>query len=283
MKNTEHEFEVVKKSYKPNTIDTLKYDFKALGLEPGVVIIMHSSLSKLGWTIGGPVSVIRAMLEVLTKKGTLIMPTFTGGNSEPSRWENPPVPENWWSIIRECTPAFNSIVTPTRSMGIIVETFRNFPGIYRSNHPVSSFAAWGKHAKKVTKNHSFDSDLGENSPLARIYDLDGQILLLGVTHSNNTSLHLAEYRSNYYGKKYQPTGSAIMKNGIRKWVVWEELDLNPDDFEEIGHDFEILRQYKPKKVGLADTRLLSQREMVDFAIKWIKKNRIEEKSNGSSA
>lgn len=279
MKNIEGEFEVVKKSYKPNTIDTLKHDFKALGLEPGVVIIMHSSLSKLGWTVGGPVSVIRAMMEILTKKGTLIMPTFTAGNSEPSAWENPPVPENWWSIIREYTPAFNPIVTPTRSMGIIVETFRTFPRIYRSNHPVSSFAAWGKHAKKVIKNHTLGSDLGESSPLARIYDLDGQILLLGVTHSNNTSLHLAEYRSNYYGKKHRPTGSAIMKNGKRKWVIWEELDLNPDDFEKIGHDFEILRQYKPRKVGLADTRLLSQREMVDFAIKWIKKNRIEEKSN----
>ena len=68
-----------------------------------------------------------------------------------------------------------------------------------------------------------------------------------------------------------------MKNGKRKWVVWKELDLNPDDFEEIGQDFETLNQYKPKKVGLADARLLSQREMIDFAINWIKENRVEEK------
>ncbi len=277
MKNIEGESEVVKKSNKPNTIDTLKRDFKALGIKPGAVIIMHSSLSKLGWTVGGPVSVIRAIMEVLTKKGTLIMPAFTSGNSEPSAWENPPVPKDWWPIIRENTPAFNPIISPTRKMGIIVETFRTFPKIYRSNHPLSSFAAWGKEAKNITKNHTLESDLGESSPLARIYDLDGQILLLGVIHSNNSSLHLAEYRSNYYGKKYQPTGSAIMKNGKRKWVVWKELDLNPDDFEEIGQDFETLNQYKPKKVGLADARLLSQRELIDFAINWIKKNRVEEK------
>lgn len=275
MKYIEHEDEVVKRSDKPNTFDSLRKDFKNLGVEPGSVVIMHSALSKLGWTIGGPVSVIQAMMDILTPDGTLIMPTFTAGNTEPSGWENPPVPEEWWPIIRQHTPAFEPKITPTRGMGIIVETFRTFPGVYRSNHPVSSFTVWGKHAKKITKNHTLHSDIGEGSPLARIYDLDGQILLLGVTHSNNTSLHLAEYRTEYYGKKYQPTGSAIMVKGKRKWVVWEELDLNPDDFEELGNSYEAEIQYKPKKVGLTDARLFSQRAMVDFAMKWISENRKE--------
>jgi aminoglycoside 3-N-acetyltransferase len=275
MKNVDQEFEVVKQTNMPNTVDTLKRDFRALGLEQGNVIIMHSSLSKMGWTVGGPVSVIRALMEVLTKKGTLIMPTFTGGNSEPSKWKSPPVPKSWWEIIRQNQPAFDPIVSPTRAMGIIVDTFIKFPKVIRSNHPLSSFAAWGKYAKKIIRKHKLEYDLGEKSPLSRIYDLDGQILLLGVSHINNTSLHLAEYRSNYYGKKYQPQGSSILVNGRRKWVVWEELDLNPDDFEDIGRDFEISKRYKPKKVGLADVYLFSQREMVDYAIKWMKKHRIE--------
>lgn len=275
MKNIEQEFEVVKQTNEPNTVDTLKRDFRALGLEQGANIIMHSSLSKLGWTVGGPISVIKAIMEVLTNKGTLIMPTFTGGNSEPSKWENPPVPESWWEIIRMNSPAFDPVIFPTRGMGIIVETFRRFPGVLRSNHPLSSFAAWGKYAKEITRNHKLEYDLGEHSPLAKIYDLDGQILLLGVTHVNNTSLHLAEYRSNYYGKKYQLQGSSINDNGRRKWIVWNELNLNPDDFEDIGRDFEISKQYKPKKVGLADAYLLSLREMVDYAVKWMEDNRTE--------
>ena len=58
-----------------------------------------------------------------------------------------------------------------------------------------SFAAWGKHAEFVTDGHSLDNGLGETSPLARVYDLDGYVLLLGVDYDSNTSFHLAEYRA----------------------------------------------------------------------------------------
>lgn len=270
----EHEFEVVKKTNVPNTIDSLKHDLKSLGVQKGAVIIMHSSLSSIGWTVGGPISVITAMMELLTPKGTLVMPTFSGDNTEPSNWQYPPVPESWWEIIRENMPGFERKTTPTRGMGCIVETFRSFQKVFRSDHPISSFAAWGKHAKKITKDHKLNSDLGENSPLSRIYDLDGQILLLGVSHESNTSIHLAEYRCDYRDKQFMPNASAIkVKNG-RKWVVWNELNHHIDDFEQLGQDFERLIQYKPKKVGLAESRLLSQRKMVDFAVKWITENRI---------
>jgi len=87
------EGDVVKLTKHPNTITSLKRDFKRLGVEKGSIIIMHSSLSKIGWTVGGPVSVIKALTQVLTSEGTLVMPTFTGGNSKPSQWENPPVPK----------------------------------------------------------------------------------------------------------------------------------------------------------------------------------------------
>lgn len=273
MKYPEHEFDVIKRTTIPITIDSLKRDLKALEVKPASTIIMHSALSQIGWTVGGPVSVIKAVIEILTPKGTLVMPSFTGDNSEPSKWENPPVPQEWWDIIRNNMPAYQPSITPTRGLGIIAETFRKYPGVIRSNHPISSFAAWGKNAKKITENHELDSDLGENSPLARIYDLDGQILLIGVSHSNNSSLHLAEYRCEYDGKRFTPTGSAIKVKNERKWVVWSELNHINDDFEKLGHDFEMIIPYKPKKVGLAESRLLSQRKMIDFAVKWIRKNR----------
>jgi aminoglycoside 3-N-acetyltransferase len=266
MKYPEHEFDVIKKTSIPNTVDSLKTDLKALGVKPASIIIMHSALSKIGWTVGSPVSVIKAVMEVLTPKGTLVMPSFTGDNSEPSKWENPPVPQAWWEIIRRNMPAFQPSITPTRGMGIIAETFRNYPDVIRSDHPISSFAAWGKHAKKITECHELDSDLGENSPLARIYDLDGQILLIGVSHSNNSSLHLAEYRCEYKGKEFVSNGSAILVKNMRKWVVWNELNHNSDDFERLGHYFETMMGYQPKKVGNAESRLLSQRKMVDFAV-----------------
>ncbi|MHA1472310.1 MAG: aminoglycoside N(3)-acetyltransferase [Promethearchaeota archaeon] len=269
----ETEGSVINSTKQPNTITSLKNDFIALGVKPGDTIIMHSSLSKIGWTVGGSVAVITAILEILTPDGTLVMPTFTSGNSEPSDWEHPPVPKNWWDTIRNEMPAFNPKVTPTRGMGIIVETFRNWPGVSRTNHPVSSFAAWGKHANFILDNHDLEADLGEETPLSRLYELNGSILLLGVTHENNTSLHLAEYRSDFPGKKHNITGSAMMVNNQRKWVEWKEIDLNPDDFEQLGADYESSIDYQLGKVGEANARLISLRSIVDFAIEWLPKNR----------
>ena len=272
-KKKETEKSVINSTKQPNTITSLKSDFMALGVKPGDIIIMHSSLSKIGWTVGGSVAVIKAIMEILTPNGTLVMPTFTGANSEPSKWENPPVPKNWWVTIRNEMPAFDPNITPTRGMGIIVETFRNWPGVSRTNHPISSFAAWGKHANYILDNHDLEADLGEETPLSRLYELNGSILLLGVTHENNTSLHLAEYRSEFPGKKYDITGSAMMVNNQRKWVEWKEIDLNPDDFEQLGVDYESSIDYQLGKVGEANARLISLRSIVDFAIEWLPKNR----------
>jgi len=270
------EFDTVKNTTKPNTVNSFKKDFFSLGLKEGSIIIVHSSLSKMGWTVGGQVAVIDALMDVITPKGTLIMPTFTSGNTEPSEWQYPPVPEEWWSIIRKCIPAFHPDKIPTRGMGSISETFRKYPNVIRSNHPTTSFAAWGKHAKNIIKNHPLENDLGIDSPLGKIYKLNGQVLLLGVPHLNNSSLHLAEYLCEYPGKKYVNIGSAIYVNKKRKWVMWKELDNNSDDFDDLGRNYEQSINYRPKKVGQAEARLLSQRDMVDFAVKWIMKNRRED-------
>ncbi|MFX0075723.1 MAG: aminoglycoside N(3)-acetyltransferase [Candidatus Hermodarchaeota archaeon] len=269
----ETERSVVNYTSKPNTITSLKQDFKALGIKPGDIIIMHSSLSKIGWTVGGSVAVVKALTDILTPEGTLVMPTFTSGNSEPSYWENPPVPESWWATIREEMPAYNPQITPTRAMGRIVETFRTWPEVVRSSHPISSFAAWGKYAKVIIENHKLEADIGENSPISRLYDLNGLILLLGVSHLNNTSLHLAEFRCDYPGKTYKRTGCAIMVNNVRKWIEWTELEVDPDDFEQLGKDFESSNEFTLGKVGEAEAHLISLRAIVDFAIKWLPVNR----------
>ncbi len=211
----------------PATLPSLARDFTALGVQPGMVLVVHSSLKSMGWVNGGPVAVILALEQVLGREGTLVMPTFTPDISDPANWVNPPVPESWWETIRTTVPAYDPMLTPTYHMGAIPETFRKQTGVLRSANPDTSFAAWGKHAQQITANHALVPLFGERSPLARVYDLDGWVLLLGVGHNRNTSLHLAEGRAQIPHRTMH-TGSPMMVDGERQWVPWDDIDW--DDF-----------------------------------------------------
>ena len=271
------EGQVVHKTEALATVESLRADFETLGIGKGMVLLVHSSLSAMGWVCGGAVAVIIALQEVLGETGTLVMPAHSTDLSDPSQWENPPVPESWWQTIRETMPAYDPDLTPTRSMGKIAETFRKQRGVLRSVHPQSSFCARGPQASYITDNHSLAFGFGEDSPLARIYELRGSVLLLGVGHSSNTSIHLAEYRSNFPTKRIVQEGAPISQAGSRVWTTFEDIDVDASDFDRIGEDF--LRSDEGKvvqrgKVGIANCQLIPQRAVVDFAVDWLEENRM---------
>ena len=173
------ETDVVQRTVRPHTRDSLAADLRRIGLAAGDVVILHSSLTAIGWVAGGPVAVLLAFQDVLTADGTLVVPTHTSDRTDPAGWQHPPVPSDWFATIRDDTPGFDPALTPTRHMGVIAETFRSWPGVLRSTHPHVSFAAWGRHADAVTRDHELAWSLGEGSPLARAYDLGSSTLLLG--------------------------------------------------------------------------------------------------------
>lgn len=173
-------------------------------------------------------------------------------------------------------PAYRPDLTPTRNMGVISETFRKQNGGLRSVHPHVSFCAFGAHAEKITNNHSLAFGMGEESPLSKAYDLNGHVLLLGVGHERNSSLHLAEYRATYPTKRIVQESVPICTSGVRTWTTFENIDLDASDFERIGNTFvnsDAGNMTHHGKIGLADCQLMPQREIVDFTVNWIEVHR----------
>jgi len=262
----------------PNTVSSLVSDFSALGLVEGMNVLVHSSLSSLGWVCGGAQAVILALEEVLGKNGTLIMPAHSGDLSDPAFWENPPVPEAWWQTIRDEMPVFERDLTPTRGMGVIAETFRKQHGVARSGHPQSSFAARGRNRDFILQDDRLSYQMNDESPLGRLYELDGFILLLGVGWENNTSFHLAEYRASWKGKHTIVNHAPVVENGVRVWKEMDDINYRGEDFPEMGEAFEAscagTGDCRNGTIGRAGAKLVRQRALVDFSVKWINKTRI---------
>jgi aminoglycoside 3-N-acetyltransferase len=257
----------------PATVATLRADLAALGDLTGQVVLVHSSLSALGFVVGGAQAVVEALLAWLGPRGTLVVPTFSTHLSDPARWAAPPVPEAWWQIIRDQTPAFDPDLTPTREMGVIADTVRAHPQARRSAHPMHSFAAIGPAAEQIVGHHDLEFGLTEGSPLVPLLGLDAWVLLLGVGHANNTSLHLAEHRAGLSGQQVIRQGSPVLVDGRRRWVTYDELDVDAEDFTELGAAFAATGRQRDGRVAAGRGTLMRQRELVDVAIPWLREHR----------
>ncbi|WP_326723906.1 MULTISPECIES: AAC(3) family N-acetyltransferase [unclassified Streptomyces] len=251
------------------TRDTVSAQLLSLGVRPGETLLLHSSLSSLGWVCGGAVAVVQGLLDTLGPDGTLVVPTQSGDLSDPALWSNPPVPEEWWSAIRASMPAYDPLVTPSRGVGVIPETVRTWPGALRSAHPQTSFAAIGPGAAAVVDGHAPDCRLGERSPLARLEERGARVLLLGAGYDACTAFHLAEYR----------IPSPLVEVGRPAAGGWEEMtevSISSERFDELGSDFERDRPVVRGRVGAAGTRLFPVADAVAYAERWLALHRPRE-------
>jgi aminoglycoside 3-N-acetyltransferase len=268
------EADAIARSERPVGPESLTAELSALGLRPGDIVCVHTSLNALGWVCGGAVTVIQALIAALGTQGTLAMPAHSGGLSEPGNWQNPPVPPDWWPSIRAIMPAFDLRTTPTGSIGATAELFRTWPGVLRSDHPTSSMAALGPLAEEILREHPLDDPLGGPSPLGRLYELRAKVLLLGAGHDSNTSLHLAERRAFGDDQALTQTGSPIVENGERRWVAYTEPLALTDDFEALGADLEsVPGRVTCGTVGAGVGRLMDMQTLVDYGALWLARHR----------
>ena len=149
--------------------EKLRNALQTLGVAEGDMYLVHSSLGMLGWVDGGADTVIDALTETVTDSGVIMMPAFTLPPAE----------------------IFDPAATPT-TLGVICETFRKQSDVVRSLHPSHSVAVWGRDAKRYADAHTHATALGVGSPIHRIIEDGGDILLLGVGHWANSAVHVAE-------------------------------------------------------------------------------------------
>lgn len=148
----------------------LSHDLATLGVESGSTLLVHASYRSIRPVAGGPKGLVEALLLALGSAGTLVMPC--------------------WSSDRDAL--FDADLTHAdEGLGILAETFRRYPDVQRSRHRFA-FAAFGPKAKDVLADPICFPPHGAQSPVGRVREMDGQVLLLGVPHSANTTIHLGE-------------------------------------------------------------------------------------------
>ena len=241
---------------------------RGMGIKQGMVLEIHSSLSSFGYVIGGARVVVDALMECVGEEGTICMPLQDRNNTEPSYWEHPPIAHELMREVRNNMPIFHPVESDVGKMGAIVENFRRRKGVEFSYHPNAAFVAWGLHAKFLCQKQSWHFPLAEHSPLARLYELDASILLIGVGYQNCTALHLAEYRSDE--KDIILQGASYLENGNRVWKKFLDMDSDTSIFDHIGGIIEKYQLVQIEKIGGAPCRLFSFRQVVDVGERYFR-------------
>ncbi len=221
--------------------DDLRSSLNELDLKNNPVIA-HASLKSFGNVDGGAQTLLRAVLDSV---GALVMPAFTY-----KTMITPSVgpPNN--GIIYGDDQNSNAMAEPftpnmpcDKMMGILPETLRRLPFTKRTSHPIQSFA--GVRADKFLAAQTLQNPLGAIEALA---ESDGWVLLLGVDHTVNTSIHFAEKLA---GRK-QFTRWALMPTSI---VECPGFPGDSSGFDAIAPDIE--KDVRRVQVGDAIVQAIS--------------------------
>jgi len=232
-----------------NTInqETLIRQLIELGVTPGGVLLVHISFSKVKPVEGGPAGLTAALRAALGVGGTLVMPSMSYDDDHP----------------------FDKRVSPCPEMGVVADTFWRLPGVLRSdnNH---AFAAAGPLAEMILDSHPIDVPHGLDSPAGRVYRLNGQVLLLGVGHDANTTIHLAENLAEvrYRRDKYL----TILRDGRPVRFEYREIDHCCQNFALVDGWLDERGLQRRGDVGHARARLMRSREVVSVVTAELKRN-----------
>lgn len=242
------------------------------GLQEGDVAIVHASLSRLGYVIGGAETIVRALLECVGATGTLMAPTQTWLNLDPERNVHG-LPAETWPVLRQELPGFDPATSPSIGMGAVAEMIRTWPGACRSAHPARSWAAIGAKAADLVAEHDLNDVHGERTPLGAAIRARAWVVLLGVGYDKCTALHLAETRAAGDDARVLNERGWLRTAVGRQEVSYTTHEFDDADFPLIGAAFEKEADLHAVPVGSGEVRAVDASRLVDFATRWMQERR----------
>ena len=239
------------------TKEKLVKDLRNMRINKEDVILVHSSLGSIGTVEGGADTVMNALIESVSSKGLVIVPTLT-------------------STDLEGLYAFNPKKTPSR-VGEITNALLKRDDSFRSEHPTHSLGAVGAGAEELMKGHN-KSTFSVDSPYGKYVYLNPKILFIGTGIGCNTTLHAVE---DWLDLPYLTTEKAVIENadGRDKLVKITKCPSGCRDFykkdSKIQKVFEKEGIIKKGKLGNAEVILISARDVVNTTVNEIKKGNLD--------
>ncbi|MGQ0842330.1 aminoglycoside 3-N-acetyltransferase [Actinokineospora sp.] len=251
-------------------------DFVALGIRPGDVVMAHGALSRVGRMLNGPDAVIGALIDAAAPGGTVVAYTDWDARYDVLLHDGR-VPERW----REHIPPFDPATSRSaRDNGVLPEFVRTWPGALRSGNPGASVAAVGDRAAWMTGDHPIDYGYGPGSPLARLVEARGKVVMIGAPFDSMTLLHHAEHLADIPDKRVIGYEAPLATPRGTEWRMVEEFDtsspvvacldgLDADPFAMIVAEFIASGGGVTGPVGEAPSLLVPAAEIVEFAVSWL--------------
>ena len=247
--------------------DRIVEELRELNLRAGDTVIAHASIRAVGEVEGGADTVLDALLEILGPEGTLMAPAFNRGNRALESLAAAEIRYRAASDSGHNESQFIKGVSRGQ-VGIFAERLHARPEAKRGDHPTLSFSAIGRSAAFLIDRAPFHSPLGTNSPLARLHQLNGSILLIGVGHAANSTLHLAEHWADAPYARRKAT-VRMPDSSIR------EMDGSPECSAGFAKIEPILRQARITRsgfVGNAPAQLMRAQFVVSMAMEMLRGN-----------
>jgi aminoglycoside 3-N-acetyltransferase len=248
----------------------LRADLAALGLRAGDSVMLHGSMHAIGPVMGGPTTVIATLLEALGPAGTLMM--YVGWHDLPDFIDDLPPDER--EVYEREHPVFDpATARAARDYGILAEVARTWPGAWRSLNPEASMVAIGEVADELTRDHPRDYGYGPGSPLARLVERGGRVLLLGAPLDTITLLHYAEAVARLQSKRTVRYRYPALVEGQRVWIAVEDFDTGEPHaaytFEGIADEYLTSGRGHTGTVGRGPAYLFDASDLTAFAIAWL--------------